>query len=125
LHDQLYRSHKVFKTLGPIRTAVLIRDLAERARSPREIADMASPVAMMSLTHGTELSDLVARFDQLLRLWGKPAHEAMAVADTLTKGSQLAASSFNEFLDAMIAVGLPTPTSEVPQDSSEGPVRSA
>jgi hypothetical protein len=50
-----------------------------------------------------ELDALVERFDRLLRLYGKSASDAMQVADTLTKATQLAAATFDEMLDATIA----------------------
>lgn len=103
LHDSLKRSHKAFQWLGPIKTADLIRLLAQRNRMPNEIRNMALPIAMLlaAFEPGT-MESLIERFDRLLRLAGKSADEAMAVADTLTVGTQQGAASINEMLDALI-----------------------
>ena len=47
LFDRLYESDKVFRQLGPVRTAHLIALLADRARSVDEIESMARPVALL------------------------------------------------------------------------------
>lgn len=104
LHSELYASHRVFKQLGPIGLADLIRMIAERARQPDEIRAMALPIAMLSVTQECDLAWLVEHFDRLLRLYGKPAGEAMAVADMLTVATQNAAATFTEMVDGMCKV---------------------
>jgi hypothetical protein len=103
LYDRLYASHMVFKYLGPISTAELVALLADRARTLDEIENMAVPVALLSVAHvQPDLVALVERVDRLLRLWQKPASEAMSVADTLTAATQVSAASFEAMLDGMI-----------------------
>jgi hypothetical protein len=121
LHRRLYSSHRVFRQLGPIGLANLIRLIAERARQPNEIAAMALPIAMLSVTQQCEMPWLVEHFDRLLRLYGKAATESMAVADLLTVTTQSAAASFREIVEAMCGVVEPLPPSETdPQDPHRG-----
>jgi hypothetical protein len=105
VYKHLHKSHRAFKWLGPIRTAELIRLLAQRARTPQEIQEMALPIAMLfAAFQPGRLDDLVEKFDGLLRRSGQPASEAMQVADTLTRGTQVGVASLNEMLDGLLAL---------------------
>lgn len=105
LYERLKGSHTAFQWLGPIGTAKLIWLLAQRARAPDEIESMALPIAMLlAAFRPGEIEHLVEKFDRLMRLAGEPASRAMKVADSLTTGTQAGAATFNEMLDAMIAV---------------------
>jgi lysozyme len=107
LYDRLHRSHQAFRLLGPIRLAELISHLAQRGRDPGEIAEMARPVAMLSTVNDVGLGWMAVRFDRILRLYGDPATESMRIADTLTRATQLSAITFEEMVDATIAVVAP------------------
>jgi hypothetical protein len=90
------------RALGPTERALLISLLADRARNPAEIEDIAVPVAMLQTIHGVALPWLVERFDRLLRLSGEPAGKAMEVADTLEATAHAAAATFTEIVDAFV-----------------------
>jgi hypothetical protein len=109
LCKRLNASGGAFKALGPIRTAHLINFLSQRARSVTEIEQMAPALAALWVIFRSDLEVLVEKFDRLLRLTGKPASEAMRVADVLTAGTQKAAATFDEMIDGMLAVYDPTP----------------
>lgn len=94
---------KSFAVLHPLKRAELIRVLAAQARNPAEIRAIAVPIAQLALVFGCDPVWLAPRFDQLLRLYDKRADDAVAVADQLTRGTQLAAASFEEMLEAMLA----------------------
>lgn len=114
LHRRVRRSHKAFKIMGRIEVAELISLLAQRARTPSEIEEMALPVALLWVVHRPDLAYLVERFDTVLRLYGEPASESMRLADTLTTGTKASAATFMEMLDAMVvAGGLPPGTKQV------------
>lgn len=107
LARQLGRSGKVFRVLGPIRTAQLIAQLSQRGRDVGEIEQMAPAVATLWVVHRPDLETFVGDFDRLLRLWRKPASEAMNVADVLTAATQRSAATFQEMLNAMIVAADP------------------
>jgi len=96
------KSAKETRYLGPIGRAELIRLLAERARTPDEIEVMARPLAMLHAVHKMPMPLLVEKIDRLLRRAQMTASETMKVADTLTGGTQEAAATFEEMLDAML-----------------------
>lgn len=104
---ELRASHRALRSIGPIELARLIERLAMRGRRATEIRSMAAPIAMLHIVFKSELIALIDRFDRLLRLWRKPAHEATHVADVLTAGTQTSAATFDEMLDSMIAVANP------------------
>jgi hypothetical protein len=99
------REEKSFAAVAPIKRAEMIRALASRARGPAEIRAMSVPIAQLSTIFECDPEWLSPRFDRLLRLYGNEADDAMEVADTLTRGTQLAAASFKEMVEAMLAVG--------------------
>lgn len=101
LHKRLWDGHKAFRILGPIETALLVSLLAQRARSPEEIEAMATPIAMLWVTHSPDLGWLVNRFDSLLRLYGEPASASMRLADTLSAATKESAATFEEIVEAM------------------------
>ena len=107
LHARLWQAGGPFRSLGPIRLAQLISFLAQRGRSAAEIEQMARPVALLWVVHRPELEHFVEQFDRLLRLHDEPASEAMRVADLLTASTQASAATFQEMLDALIAVRAP------------------
>lgn len=102
LHRRIRRSHKAFKTMGRIEVAELISLLAQRARTPAEIEEMARPIALLWVVHRPDLAYLVERFDTVLRLHGEPSSESMRLADTLTAGTKESAATFTEMLDALV-----------------------
>lgn len=104
LAKRLIRSGKVFKTLGPIRTAQLISFLSQRGRNIRDIEKMAPAIATLWVVHRMDLEPFVRDFDRLMRLWKKPPTESMHVADVLTVASQKSAATFDEMLQAMLGV---------------------
>jgi lysozyme len=107
LYAGLHRSHEVFRVLGPIRLAELISHLAQRGRDPGEIEEMARPVAMLSTVNDVGLGWMAERVDRILRLYGDPASESMRIADTLMRATQVSAITFEEMVDATIAVVAP------------------
>lgn len=96
---------KSFAALSPLTRAELIRALAAKARKPEEIRAMSVPIAQLGLVFNCDTNWLAPRFDQLLRLYGHDAGEAMGVAETLTGSTQLAAASFEEMIEAMLTAG--------------------
>jgi hypothetical protein len=94
-----------FAVLHPLKRAELIRALTAQARNPTEIRAMAVPIAQLALVFDCDPEWLTPRFDQLLRLYDRKADDAVAVADQLTRSTQLAAASFEEMVEAMLAVG--------------------
>lgn len=96
--------------LDPLKRAELIRTLATQARNPEEIRAMAVPIAQLAVVFDCDPIWLAPRFDQLLRLYGHEATEAIDVADILTRGTQLAAATFPEMIEAMLAAGAPAPS---------------
>lgn len=106
LFDEL-KTQKAFKHLGSIGTANLISFLSQRRRAPDETRHIAPPIAMLHAVHTTDLETLTAKFDQLMRLYRRPANEAMDLADTLTVGARESAATFEETIDALIAVAHP------------------
>lgn len=103
LTKRLPQNHKVFRYLGPIRTAKLIDHLSDAARKVPEIEAMAPPVAMLWVMDRPEMGKFVRDFDRLMRLWRKPASEAMSVADTVTATAQNSPMSMQEVIDSLIA----------------------
>lgn len=113
LANRLGRSGKVFRVLGSIRTARLIAYLSQRGRDVGEIEQMAPAIATLWVIHRPDLESFVSDYDRLMRLWHKPAVEAMAVADVLTAASKRSAATFPEMLNAMIAFADPFQKSSV------------
>lgn len=107
LHGRLKGSHRVFQQIGQIELARLLGLLAQRARTPAEMQQMALPIAMLWVVQECDLAWLVEHFDRLLRLYGKPAGNAMQVADKLTVATQRSAASFVEVVEGMCQVGAP------------------
>lgn len=106
LHDQL-RELNGFRSIGPIQTSELISTLSQCARSPSEVRSMAEPIAMLHVVHGSDLTEFATKFDQLLRRYGEPAEEAMRMADQLTVATKQSAATFDEIVEAMLAVAKP------------------
>jgi hypothetical protein len=105
--EQIYDSmatEGAFATLPPLKRAELIRDLATRARSPEEIWPMARTIAQLAVLFDGDVTWIAPRFDQLLCRTGHVAAESEEVAATLLATTQQAAASFEEILEAMIAV---------------------
>ncbi len=104
---RLRRQRKAFSVFGSIRTAQLISYLSQRGRNVSEIEQMAPAIATLWVIHRPELESFTSDYDRLMRLWKKPASEAMGVADVLTIASQKSAATFQEVLDAMIGLADP------------------
>ena len=98
---------KAFSTFGPLELAGLIRSLADCGRGCAEIEMMAPPIALLAVAHDQDAIRLAGDFDRILRLYGEPVSNAMAVADTLTASTLASACSFSEMLAACIAVAEP------------------
>lgn len=98
-----------FAMMGPLERAQLISELAQRARSPEEIRQMALPIALLWVVHRPDLAWLVEQFDRLLRLYGLEADESMRVADNVSGASKASAATFKEMIDAMVAVATEEP----------------
>ncbi len=99
------KGEKSFAAIPPLKRADLIKALAIKARNPEEIRAMAVPVAQLSLIFDCDPLWLAPRFDQLLRLYGHDAGEAVEAAETLTASAQLAPISFEEMVEAMLIAG--------------------
>jgi len=102
---QWMKGEKSFAAIPPLKRADLIKALAIKARNPEEIRAMAVPVAQLSLIFDCDPLWLAPRFDQLLRLYGHDAGEAVEAAETLTASAQLAPISFEEMVEAMLIAG--------------------
>ncbi len=100
---RLRASDKALRAIDPIELDRLIERLAVRGRQADEIERMAAPIAKLHIIFKAELTTLVDRFDQLMRLWGYEADQAIRAADKLTATTQASAASFEEILDSMIA----------------------
>lgn len=88
--------------IGPVEQSELIRLLAERGRSGREIELIAPEIGKLHLLHRASLAWLVERFDRLLRLSGEPAAKAEEVAATVSASAIVGAAPFTEILDGLI-----------------------
>jgi hypothetical protein len=108
LSKRLQHENRAVKTLGPIRTAALLRYLTDCSRKLDEMEPMAKTIATLWFAHNlmeeTEIKTLTRKFDQLLRLWRKPATESMDAADMLTCAVKTSPTTFMEMLDGMIGV---------------------
>jgi hypothetical protein len=105
LEKRLRKMGGPFRLMGPIERSALIRALAERARSPAEIEQIAHPLALLWAVHRPDLVWLAGKFDQLLRLYGLEASESMRVADTIAASTKASAATFEEMVDALVAAG--------------------
>jgi hypothetical protein len=94
---------RALRAMGPRWRAVLVRALAERARAPEEVAQMAVPIGLLWVAHRPDLEALVDDFDTLLRRFGKGAEEAMSVADTLSASTTRSAATFDQSIEALLA----------------------
>lgn len=103
LYEELGESNDIFNYVGPIERAKIIYLISQRGRSLKEIKKLAVVIALIWYVQKLDLEVLVKKFDRLLRLWNKSVDDAMAMADTLTKGNQMSAADFEENLDALIA----------------------
>jgi len=99
------KEEKSFAAIPPLVRAELVKALAMKARNRQEIQAMAVPIAQLSLIFDCDSLWLAPRFDQLLRLYGHEAGEAVEVADTLTASTQLAPATFEEMVEAMLTAG--------------------
>jgi hypothetical protein len=102
---QWMKEEKSFSAIPPLKRAELIKALAVKARKPEEIRAMAIPIAQLSLIFDCDPLWLAPRFDQLLRLYGHDADEAIQAAETLTASTHLAPISFEEMVEAMLITG--------------------
>lgn len=93
--------------MGPRPRALLVRSLAERGRSVAEIEHMAVAIAVLwTIADKPDLPLLVDRLDSILRLYGKPAEEAMDVTDAIAVAAQRSASTVTELIEgSLVAAG--------------------
>jgi hypothetical protein len=104
LSDWMKKQDGPFKLMGPLQRAALISELAQRARQPSEIREMAEPIALLWVVHRPDLPWLVEYFDRLLRLYDMDASDAMKLADVISGASKAGAATFTEIVTAMAAV---------------------
>jgi hypothetical protein len=106
---QIWKNHKTLHGLGSRGIARLMDLISQHHRSLPEVEAMVVPIAHLYIINkpDVELAQLVDDFDTLLRVWGKPATEATSVADTLTGMNSVSAGTFQQNMDAMIAVRRP------------------
>jgi hypothetical protein len=105
IHEELTRNPQL-KSLGPRRCVLIVRLLAERARSPDDVAAIGPPIGLLWIIgEKPEMSWLVERFDTLLRLYEKQPSEAMEACDTLVAATQRSAATMAEMLEAMVVAG--------------------
>jgi hypothetical protein len=108
VYKELERDRNL-RGLGPRRRALLVRALAERCRSPEEIADMAPAIGVLWIIEEGDLETLADDIDKLIRRYDKPAAETMNVADTLTASAQRSASTVRQMIDALLSASSPNP----------------
>lgn len=104
LVPRLRQGHKVFRYIQRMDKARLVDHLSERARTINEIEPMAPAIAVLWVMERPELGKFVADFDRLMRLWGKPASDAMTVADTIAATGQFSPMTMKEVIDSLITV---------------------
>lgn len=102
LVKRLRWEHQVFHYIRPVARVQLIDHLCQRARNVAEIEAMAPAIAMLWVMERPELGKFVADFDRLLRLWRKPASEAMSVADTIASMGQHSPMNTQEAIVSLI-----------------------
>lgn len=106
---RLQRSDRALQVVRPTGLTNLIRLLSECGRDAHEIEAMAPTVARIWVIYDYKddpdaQERITRKFDQCLRLWSKDPPEAERVADTLVAATKHGPSTFEEMLDAMIAV---------------------
>jgi len=104
LVSSLQQDHRVFRPLGTLGTARIVKFLGARARAVHEIESMAPPIAMLWIRDRPEQEKFVEDFDRLMRLWNKPARDAMQVADTVAATSRVSPMNNQEVIKALILV---------------------
>jgi hypothetical protein len=109
-----------FAGLRPLKRAELIRELAARGRTAREIRAMAVPIAGLATVFGCDANWLAPRFDQVLRFFGHEAAEAADVADILTTGTQQSAASFEDMVEALVTFASGPSPEEMERDEVDG-----
>jgi hypothetical protein len=97
-------SRPELRVFGPLERADLICRLAERGRSTAEIELMGIPIAKLIAIHDVDLTWLVERFDQILRLSAEPAENAGEAAAIIHSTSTSSPMTFREAVDAFVAV---------------------
>lgn len=103
---RIWASNKTIRGLGPRGIARLMDLISQHHRTLPEVEEMVLPIAFLYIINrpDVEMEKLVDDFDTLLRVWGKPATSAMSIADTLTGMNSVSAGTFQQNMDAMIAV---------------------
>lgn len=92
--------------LGSRNRARLVSTLTERARTLPEAEQMAPVVGLLwTLCDRPDVEWLAERFDTLLRVYDKPAAEAMEVADVITVSAQRSAATMSETIEALVVAG--------------------
>lgn len=101
--------------LGPRDRARLVSALTERARTLPEAEQMAPVVGLVwTLCDRPDIEWLAERFDSLLRVYDKPAAEAMEVADVITVSAQRSAATMWETIEALVVAGGGAPGAGAP-----------
>jgi hypothetical protein len=96
------------KWVGPIERAEWMREIAYRGRSLDEIECIAPPIGALSLIYDQpDPKWLIAKFDQILRLYNEPASRAEKVAETLHASVNNSAATFPEMVEALITAVSP------------------
>jgi hypothetical protein len=111
LSDWMKKERGPFKLMGPLERATLISELAQRARQPHEMREMATPIALLWVVHRPDLGWLVEHFDRLLRLYDMSAHDSMQLADVISGATKAGAATFPEMVEAMVAAATTEPVS--------------
>ena len=94
--------------LGPIQRAEWMREIAYRGRSLAEIESIAPSIGALSLLYDRpDPKWLIAKFDQILRLYGEPAAKADDVAATIHATVNNAAAPFSEMVEALVIAASP------------------
>ena len=96
------------KWVGPIERAEWMREIAYRGRSLEEIEYIAPTIGALALIYGQpDPKWLIAKFDQILRLYDEPASRAEAVAETIYASVKASAATFPEMIEALITAVSP------------------
>lgn len=107
LHAKLVR-HERLRWVGPIELAEWMREISYRGRGLEEIEQIAPVIGGLSLVYDRpDPAWLIARFDQILRLYDEPALRAENVAEMIHVSVNASAATFPEMMEAFVTAALP------------------
>lgn len=107
LHGRLGK-HERMSWLGPIERAEWMREIAYRGRNLQEMEAILPAIAGLAVIHQVpDAAWLIARFDQIMRLYGEPAERAEEVAATVHATVGAGAAPFDEMVDALVLAASP------------------